>query len=562
MRHTDIVPCLQEYLMLSAKRSSDEGSSSNHLQTCLDLEISHGSAVAIEKQWKEDIGTANANAILDLAKIMKKLGIEPAESVHGLEIAAALKELGTKPEGMKRFLSELSEGLIAKGIPASKAADILSQMTELTNEFRAPLDKVPGLLEGALKRLREVEQKLTDSSNRYEEVQKRLNAALEEMSTTRENVGKCVEVENKLKALGLSLSKIDEAVNLIRNTETLGQDPAKVAAAFALFDSLQRERDAIKGEIESAKRNLQLMRDSIARLNSELSALAGMKAFLDKFIAAGFNEKMLEELLELLKDVALQRSIPTHLSAAFFLSEAESSFDHVLGYKRTLADFEEKTLKASKDLAKAQTEFAEYEDATESLMLLREKGIQEKDLIYWHKVLRDHPRLSPEMLTECLRDYGDLKEALISLEAARKEQESKIGSLRIDIEALQEDKGRAERELKELRKTESEKLDQHIIQLEELQKQQRDLLVKMASEVLNEATKKALRAGISLQASKSVLLPIILSENGGPSPKSEELIIAGVYLLSLLERDTNPSDPIRRDLAGVIGVLKKRLDSK
>jgi DNA repair exonuclease SbcCD ATPase subunit len=527
-----------------------------------DLGISHGAAVEIEKQWKIDLGSYDANAILDLAKVMKKLDMAPAECAEGLQIGVILREFGIKPEGVKKFLSVLGEELIARGIPANEAVDSMAQMAELAQRFGAQPEKVPDLLENALKNLGETQAKISDAFNQFEEVQKRLKSALDEMHTTRENIGKCVEVENKLKELGLSLSKIDDVINVVRNVEGLGQDPAKVAAAFASIDSLMKQRDALESEIKSAKGDVYKTTELTKKLQNELSSLEGLKKSLDTFVAEGFNQELLEELLKIVKDVAVQRSIPVHLAAGQFLVEVESDYNAILGFKRTLAMLQEELAKINKALAKEQTAFAEYKDAIESCTFLNKKGVQGKDLIYWHKVLEEHPKLSAEMLTECLRDYGDLKEAVISLEKTRKDLESKLHALNIDIEALQKEKIRATEDLENTRKTTSEELQQHKIKLEELKMQERELLQKMAMDVIQETTKKALLAGLTLRATNSPLLPIITSENGGPPPKVEELVIAGIHVLTLLERTAGPSDPLTSSLPPVIAVLWKRLGGR
>ena len=135
--------------------------------------ISHGAAVEIEKQWRKDIRVADANAVVDLAKVMKKLGRGPADCAEGFEIGAILKELGAKRDATMNFLSELSEQIRTRGIPAKGAAGSMVQIIQLAQRFCVRPEKVPDLLEDALKNLGETEEKLSAISNQYEEVQKK-----------------------------------------------------------------------------------------------------------------------------------------------------------------------------------------------------------------------------------------------------------------------------------------------------------------------------------------------------------------------------------------------------
>jgi hypothetical protein len=111
-----------------------------------DLDISHGSAVAIEAQWKRDIGRHTAESILDFVKILGKLKVTPEDCAEGAKLFTIMKALGVKISHAERILSELYTAVVESGIPPREIAQYLMQMFELSSKFAIPLQEVPEAL--------------------------------------------------------------------------------------------------------------------------------------------------------------------------------------------------------------------------------------------------------------------------------------------------------------------------------------------------------------------------------------------------------------------------------
>jgi hypothetical protein len=94
----------------------------------------------------------------------------------------------------------------------------------------------------------------------------------------------------------------------------------------------------------------------------------------------------------------------------------------------------------------------------------------------------------------------------------------------------------------------------------QLLRREQALVVEIATDVLREKLKEALLEGASLGAASSPLLKIVLWEKGaGPLPGADELTSAGVYVLHMLQKIIDPSDPLINDLANAETALKERL---
>jgi chromosome segregation ATPase len=376
---------------------------------------------------------------------------------------------------------------------------------------------------------------------------------------TKENICECVEAKNKLEELGLSFGNVDEVTNIIQNTRALGNDPAKVANIFASTSSLQTRKERLEKDIQYNEETIKNMMERMRMTSAELAKLEGLKRFLDRFVGLGFNESMLERLLQVIKQVASDRGIPLNMAAAALLTEIETSYNTLFGFRATVDKLKENMKVADAELLRTKTEHAELKGAIVSLTFLGVKGIKENDLIYWQKVFRDYPKLTPQMLTECLRDYADLKEALVSMEEQRRQSEAKLEKLNLEIDSLQKQKTKAEEDLARTKRTMEGEMKDMTGKIEKLREDQQKLLTKMALDVIQETSKKAFLEALSLTVKPSVLQPIIRSENGGAIPKSGEIIAASIYLIHMVNGITPISDPIKADLERMEAALKSKI---
>jgi hypothetical protein len=70
-------------------------------EVALEFSVGHGTVARIVEEWKKNIGVYNADAILALAKALKKLKITPCKCADGVEIHEFINSLGIKKEKMR-----------------------------------------------------------------------------------------------------------------------------------------------------------------------------------------------------------------------------------------------------------------------------------------------------------------------------------------------------------------------------------------------------------------------------------------------------------------------------
>lgn len=525
-----------------------------------ELGISHGAAADIERQWRNDIGASNAQAILDLASTINRLGISPKDCAEGAQIRTILNELGVIPEITGRFLSDLAGAAIAKGMAPNTVANILLQMTELSQKSGLPLEQVPDALESACKNLVETEAQIADRASALQKVQTELQSTLDEMHTTRENVALFLEVQTRLKALGLSFARINDLVNVIHKVQALDNDPVKIAAALSPVSSLRESKEELEAEIQFLQESLAKIEQEITAGNAKLARLRELQTSLDECTSLGFTPGNLHQLLAVVKEVSSQREIPLSLAAGTFLTEVTGDYDRVLGYRGVLSEMERQVRQEGEQLANIQKSFAEYTDAINSWKFLNAKGVREKDLIYWHKIFQDHPHLSPETLSASLRQYAELTEAIVSMGTMRDNLASDSLALRADNATLQKEKASALEEIERIRRKASDNERQRTEILMQMLQRQQAAFNEIAADAVKDAVMKAVQEGVSLGMSRSLLLPLVLWENGGPRPQSRHLILAGAFVLNALMTVIDPTDPLKKQVEDAAAALRKRVD--
>jgi DNA repair exonuclease SbcCD ATPase subunit len=525
----------------------------------LELGISHGSAFNIEKEWKDALGETDASAVLHLARVLNKQRVTPAQCAEGAKIFAILNELGADPETLEQFLSDLSSRVVAKEMAPNVVATTLIQMSNLSQEFEVPLDQVPETLRNAHTALDEISAHIAESSSKLKLLEQDLQSALDEVQTTRENMSLFLEVEEKLKALGLSLGKIDEITNVINNVEELDGDPVKLVATLATLGSLQEQREALEADIEAKEEKARSLEEKITAVSTELATLSDRQALLNEFEAAGFTLEMQQELLAIIKGVAGRQFIPFRLASAAFMTEVKAGYEPIRGFKAVLENLQTSIRIAQVFLKQEQTRYVTFTDSVKAVDFLQGQGIGEKDLLYWQKVFRDHPQLTKEMLTASLREYADLSEEIIAKQDLLKKLDFDINRLKLASESLSKENIRVAAELAQAKETAADEERRFREKLEQLSKQERQLLFEVSRDVVRQATQNALLEGISLRAANSHLLPIILWENNGPIPQLKDVFIAAEFVLGILKRLLDASDPLTGDLGNFTAALDRRI---
>jgi hypothetical protein len=453
----------------------------------------------------------------------------------------------------------------AAGVEPSSIGSLLLQLAEVSRKTSTPIKEVPGKLDQTIEEQKTISDHIQQMKKQTEETQREMQKILDEKGVVMENILKYLQIESELKPLGLKLTDLPQVINLVKNIISLGHDPIKIAETYASIDSVANKIKDLSIQVEDKEIRIKDLDREQQILRKSVEDLKAVKKSLDEIISLGFNEHLIGQLLDKLKQIAKDRSIPINMAAPQFVAHIIGQYDNLMGFEKMLK-FQEERIHESERKVKdiqdnyeqIQTAYAEFKDAINSLILLRSKNIQDKDIIYWQTVFRDHPSLQPQMLTDSLREYGEMQAALAALRATDQAMKSQTQACAIEKEASVKEKLRLGQEIETLRKTQSEERNSYQVEMEKIRKDHQEYLRQVSKDVIEEASQKAFRAALDLKAKSSPLLPILKFENSGPLPKQEEIVRAVAHMIRmLLLHSTPPTGPLRTELEQIVEFIDK-----
>lgn len=524
-----------------------------------EFSTSHGTVARIVAKWKEDLGGPASDAMLVLAKALRKLDLPPSQCAEAAEIIGLIKNLGTKPEKVKEFLNSLIFEITSKGVAVSTIADPMLQLLQLSSKSNTPLEEIPDRLSDAIAQEKAISQNIEQLKVQLKDRQKELDDVLSQKRVVMQNIDICVQVEKDLKPLGLSLTDFPKVICLVNNMSTLGHDPTRVAALFSSIDNLENKKEELATHIKSQQALINGLSTQINNLHKSINGLRDLDMSLRKLASLGFDSTMMKDLADKIEQIAKDRSLPLQGAAMNFLIHVKQYYDNVLGFETVLSQLKKDIDKKSKELDEIQTDCALYKEAADSRMMLMARLVQDRDLIYWSSVFRDNPSLQPQMLTDWLKEYSDLQTVVNKLKIAHDNLKTTIQTGNMELDTLLNKKQQVLLDLEQLKKTIAEEQSRRMTESAEMQRHSIEFLSRASETALTEATKQAFLKALDLVPVGSPLLPIFKYEKGGKLPEQKEVLIATYFLMRMLLRYLESADPLRVELERVADLVDKKL---
>ena len=513
-------------------------------------------------EWKEGIGHNNADAILTFVKALKKLKITSCKCADGAEILGFMNRLGIKPEKTKTTLELINGDFGAAGVDPSLIGNLLLQLVEVSHKTNTPLDKVPDLLQELIQEQEAISNHIRQLKKQEEEEAKELQRILDEKGLVIENILSYVEVEKQLNPLGLTLLDMPKTINVVKNVTTLDFDPIKVAEFYSSIDSIAKKQEELRTQVEAKEARIKELDSDAVNIQKSIDDLNAVKKPLDDLVSLGFNEILMKQLIEKLKQAAQDNSLPFHVAAGHFIRHIIAHYDNIVGFENTLKFLEQQMNQTNQKLKNIQDEYeqtqtahAQFTDALNSLQLLTSMGVRNKDILYWQAVFHDHPSLQPSVLTASLKEYGDIQEALVGLQSKYEAMKKQLQTYEIEKEVATKEKMRLTQEIDNLKKIESEERSRYQAQEEKARRDYQEHLKEISIDIIHKSTKAAFMAALDLKARSSPLLPIVKFENGGPEPDQDELMMALIYLIRMLIENPSSIGPLRTQLENILALI-------
>jgi hypothetical protein len=245
--------------------------------------VSAGAVTNIVNDWRQALGSTIGNELRELAVILKKIGINPAQCAAGFRVAIAMTKLGVKEEDFKSFMSDIYSRCIDQGIAPENIASYLTDLLEFSKTV--PFSELPyyiqrktdekGKLEAKIAELNDLKWKLIgDISN----LETRHLVALDEQKITDDNLKWYSDIKAELGKNGLFVDDVSQLVRVVSGIKQHGFNTEQVLNEFSNLEMLKIQCQGYQGSIimlksqyDNLNREYTCLQQTVSSYNQTLS---------------------------------------------------------------------------------------------------------------------------------------------------------------------------------------------------------------------------------------------------------------------------------------------------
>ena len=173
----------------------------NRDQIAIDLRVGTGTVSKIISEWKTGLNYPIADELRELALGLQKLGISASRYAEGARIASYLIKLGVNDEEFHHFVSEIYDRCKKMDLQPDKVASLLKQLLDLSESV--PLQQIPEYIERQTSRKGKLKQETEELEQKILDARSRLDIALNEEATTRDELSQFSSFKAEMKKNGV-----------------------------------------------------------------------------------------------------------------------------------------------------------------------------------------------------------------------------------------------------------------------------------------------------------------------------------------------------------------------
>ena len=215
----------------------------------VDNGLSAGAVTNIVNEWRQALGFHLADALRDLAVVLKRVGITPAQCALGFRAAMMLNRLGVKEDNFESFMSDVYNRCCnIFGLVPERIAFYITNLLEFSQTV--PFSQIPEYIQQKRQEKEKLEQEIQILEEKVKKLQKEktdserlCNSALEESRITKENLKWYSDIKKELETrYGIPVDDISKLGAIVDQVSHLfDYDASKVVYALSNLESLKAE---------------------------------------------------------------------------------------------------------------------------------------------------------------------------------------------------------------------------------------------------------------------------------------------------------------------------------
>ena len=424
-----------------------------------EFKIGKGTVSNIISEWKNMIGTFDADSIRELAIGMKKAGSTPGECLRGLRMSNQIEKFGIDPEELEYFLNTLYKECITNGVRPADLSKILKETSTLPEINLNSINEIPKCIkEKQLQKLAldiQVDEKTKEINNmniklqieekKIQDLQNYQKTFQQKIQDQEKDFLLFIDYKNQLQQNNIPIQYLQPMANIIRIfKKDFNFQPMKIFQAFSKIENYQKYSEAKDQELKEKEFWIKKLESLLALYKNEIGPY--QKEELDRMELQnmGFDLSDFKQMYSVLQEIAEYHNMNLKEVKRVFYGILNKCPDLFCFYKEILdrqTDISvlEQQIDSNRIILKAQPE------VYACLLILLKKGFNESDLLNILSIFEtDYTKPMPfdarnylENLCIKLKKYRTVSNTLASLNTELLLKETKLNKLVEDISKLE-----------------------------------------------------------------------------------------------------------------------------
>jgi hypothetical protein len=388
--------------------------------------ISTGAVSNIVAEWRNDLGSYDADSLRELALALKNLKLPPDQCALGFRTARMMLKSGVHEDDFNHFMNEIYQKCELMEISPDQISVYLSEIVKLSKVIFP--SQIPDYLERRREEIEKTDQELGEKNqnlqyvnNQITAVHNRLNKMLEDENITSETIQWINMTKRQLESNGIRSNEIDSFIQCINGIKSLNYDVKKVLEKYSEHESLDISIESQKHILEKIRKDIETAKFELSFLNPRINTHRLKLSNLFQLESMGFGLEDLRYLLNTIKEIAKENNINTTNAVEKFFNDLDD-YEQVAGFQNKLKQQREESNKLTIQIAAARSNLLAHQYIGPVLQSLLAKGVTENDIIDINAILSlieldyFNRNLHKQQLIEDLENYKNFKKLMQSLE--------------------------------------------------------------------------------------------------------------------------------------------------
>lgn len=406
--------------------------------------VSSGAVSKIVNEWRNSIGSYNADDLRELSLSIKKAQISPIECAIGFRIAKLMQRFGIKEDEFERFMIEIYNKCQLLELGPNQIIEYLTETIYLLNtvfpsQIPTYIDTKMNEIENLNEQIENKQNSIKDLNNKKFKEEEELKSLLETNNVSKEAIKWYKDIIKEIIDNGIPIDNVGFFIECLKGIKNEGYDVNEVLMEYSDSVSLSKSieiknsiKQTIIQDIDNLKNHKNFLEEKISSDLLKLSKLQELEYL-------GFGLKELKTLYNTITEITKENNINSKEAIQDFFDQL-NDYDKYIDLKK-VENLKNELANINRQIATNRTILQVQPGIETTLQALLRIGISEKDIVEINSILffggfdinnNDNGGsavINKESLIFELNKYHNIKLVLKSLEQKQTDLTSHITNL-------------------------------------------------------------------------------------------------------------------------------------